>query len=306
MPIHRPHRWCLLPSPVWARFEARDARLVILMEMVQISLFDAATEPVRRVAAPAVEPRREPGPTPPFIHPLADSHIDLNGYQIAYRLRRAQRRSIGLMVGLDGLSVSVPRLASRRDIEAALRDKAGWIVRKLQAQGERARQLKAVELDWQGGATVPYLGQTLQVQVAHVTLSDSSATPATLQLKLPTSASPVEVQRAVVVWLKRQALALFAERCEHYAPLLRVQYTKLGLSTAQTRWGSAHASGAIRLNWRLIHFGLPVIDYVVAHELAHLREMNHSPRFWALVESVVPEMAAAQKALRDTVLPAWR
>lgn len=276
------------------------------MEMVQMSLFDGAVETVSSAVGTAVQSQDEPSHPPPFAHPLADSEIDLNGHRIAYRLRRSQRRSIGLMAGLDGLSVSVPRLASRRDIEAALREKADWIVRKLQAQGERARQLKAVEIDWHSGLTLPYLGQTLQVELAPATRWDPSTTPATLQLKLPASASPLEVQRAVVVWLKRQALALFAERCEHYAPQLRVQYTKLGLSTAQTRWGSAHASGAIRLNWRLIHFGLPVIDYVVAHELAHLREMNHSPRFWALVESVVPEMAAAQRALRDTVLPAWR
>lgn len=279
---------------------------MISMEMVQMSLFDGTVETVGSVVGPAVQSQGEPSHPPPFAHPLADSQIELNGHRIAYRLRRSQRRSIGLMVGLDGLSVSVPRLASRRDIETALRDKADWIVRKLQAQGERARQLKAVEIDWHSGATCPYLGQSLQVQLAPATQWDPSTTPATLQLKLPDSASPLEVQRAVVVWLKRQALALFAERCEHYAPRLSVQYTKLALSTAQTRWGSAHASGAIRLNWRLIHFGLPVIDYVVAHELAHLREMNHSPRFWALVESVVPEMAAAQRALRDTVLPAWR
>jgi predicted metal-dependent hydrolase len=146
----------------------------------------------------------------------------------------------------------------------------------------------------------------MQVQMAPATLWDPSTTPATLQLKLPVSASPVEVQRALVVWLKRQALALFAERCDHYASLLGVQYTKLGLSSAQTRWGSAHASGAIRLNWRLIHFPPAVVDYVAAHELAHLREMNHSPRFWALVDSVIPDVAAAQRTLRDTVLPVWR
>jgi predicted metal-dependent hydrolase len=82
-----------------------------------------------------------------------------------------------------------------------------------------------------------------------------------------------------------------------------VRWQRLSLSSAQTRWGSASGAGWIRLNWRLIHLPLPVIDYVVVHELAHLREMNHSPRFWALVEAVLPDCAARRAALRDAMLP---
>ena len=78
----------------------------------------------------------------------------------------------------------------------------------------------------------------------------------------------------------------------------------LTLSSAQTRWGSASADGSVRLNWRLIHFALPTIDYVVAHELAHLREMNHSPRFWDVVRSVVPDYEQARATLRRDALPA--
>ena len=79
--------------------------------------------------------------------------------------------------------------------------------------------------------------------------------------------------------------------------------TRLSLSAAQTRWGSASADGSVRLNWRLVHFGLPVIDYVVAHELAHLREMNHSPAFWEVVRSVVPDYERVRGTLRSEVLP---
>ena len=78
---------------------------------------------------------------------------------------------------------------------------------------------------------------------------------------------------------------------------------RLALSSAATRWGSASADGSIRLNWRLVHFALPIIDYVVAHELAHLREMNHSPRFWDVVRSVVPDYEHSRLALRDGQVP---
>ena len=81
--------------------------------------------------------------------------------------------------------------------------------------------------------------------------------------------------------------------------------TRLALSSAQTRWGSANADGSIRLNWRLIHFAMPSIDYVVAHELAHLREMNHSPRFWDVVRSVLPDYEQQRSQLKEGVVPVF-
>ena len=100
-------------------------------------------------------------------------------------------------------------------------------------------------------------------------------------------------------WLQRQAHTLFAERLPVFAMQLGVQYCAFRLTSARTRWGSCTAGGMIRLNWRLVHFSLAQIDYVIAHELAHLREMNHGPRFWALVASVFPDHAAARKVLRE-------
>ena len=76
-----------------------------------------------------------------------------------------------------------------------------------------------------------------------------------------------------------------------------VSYHSFALSSATTQWGSCTVDGKIRLNWRLIHFALPLIDYVIAHELAHLREMNHGPRFWATVQSVFPGIRGGQKSL---------
>jgi hypothetical protein len=84
-----------------------------------------------------------------------------------------------------------------------------------------------------------------------------------------------------------------------------VQWKKLSLSSASTRWGTASADGSIRLNWRLIHFRMPVIDYVVAHELSHLRVMDHSPRFWDTVRTVVPDYAQLRGQLKDESLPTW-
>ena len=97
----------------------------------------------------------------------------------------------------------------------------------------------------------------------------------------------------------------YTARMNHYAPLLGVKWRSLNLSSANTRWGSAKADGSIRLHWRLIQFDAKVIDYVIAHELSHLRELNHSPRFWATLASVMPDYEVAQRLLKASVLPPW-
>jgi predicted metal-dependent hydrolase len=135
--------------------------------------------------------------------------------------------------------------------------------------------------------------------------SEVIGAPRVLRVGLSQAATPAQIRDGVQAWLMRQAKDLFAERLDHFAPLLGVRWTRLSLSNAGTRWGSAGADGAIRLNWRLVHFRPAVIDYVVAHELSHLRVMDHSPRFWDTVRTVVPDYAELRGQLKDDGLPTW-
>jgi hypothetical protein len=231
---------------------------------------------------------------------------------VAYAFRRSKRRTIGMAVGPDGLEVSAPRWVTVGEVESALREKADWIARKLVEMGQRQQQLGAARIDWRHGVVLPYMGEPLQVLLdSSATLKKSSvqfeeAAPLhTLRLGLPQHATPAQIRDAVQAWLMRQAKALFTERLNHYAPRLGVQWQRLSLSSATTRWGSASANGSIRLNWRLLHHKLAVIDYVVAHELSHLRVMDHSPRFWHTVESVMPDYAERRQVLKQEVLPPW-
>src|SRR5574337_843324 len=250
-------------------------------------------------------------PAPPlpstFEHPQAQREICLEDVRVAYRLRRARRRSIGFVVGVDGLTVSAPRWVGAAEIDAALREKSAWIVRKLHEQHDRARRIAATRIAWRDGAAFPFLGETvilvLDPRASGAALRDApdplpGGARLTLQLGLPPGAATEQIRDAVRSWLQRQARRLFEERCAHFAPRLGVQVKRLALSSAATRWGSASADGSVRLHWRLVHFGLAVIDYVVAHELAHLREMNHGPAFWAAVRSVLPAFEGARTALR--------
>jgi predicted metal-dependent hydrolase len=251
-----------------------------------------------------------------FRHPQADREIRLNEHIVAYALRRARRRSIGFIVGAEGLSVNAPKWVSIREIESALQEKTRWILRKLQEQQERMQRLQAARVDWRDGTSIPFLGETVIVvldpragltQRGAVLNTDAQSLPGvprlTLHVGLPHTALPEQIRDAVQSWLQRQARRVFEERCAHFARELRVRYKRLSLSSAQTRWGSANADGSIRLNWRLIHFAMSSIDYVVAHELAHLREMNHSARFWDIVRSVVPDYEKARGSLKDGMVP---
>jgi predicted metal-dependent hydrolase len=299
----------------------------------QLGLFDdsidVAVEPPASPPAPALLPTPEPVPrvpSPPtvpiasvlapavFSHPQADRRIVLHEHTVGYALKRVRRRTIGFIVGPEGLSVNAPKWVGIGEIEAGLREKGAWILRKLREQQERGRRLAEAKVDWRDGTPIPFLGETVIVVLdsratGAVLNTDADALPGvprlTLHVGLPQHAAPEQIRDAVQSWLQRQARRVFEERIRHFAAQLRVTCTRLSLSSAQTRWGSASADGSIRLNWRLIHFAMPSIDYVVAHELAHLRHMDHSASFWDVVRSVVPDYEQVRGSLKDGVVPVF-
>ncbi len=256
-----------------------------------------------------------PDPSPAagvLQHPRANRQIRLEGVQVAYLLQRARRRSIGFRVDGDGLSVRAPTASTLGGIESALQAKSGWVVRKLAEQADYQRRLEGTRIAWGNGAELPYLGAPLRVVLDPTQRKTGlgeqpgeGGAHAVLYVPLAHNAQPEQVRDAVQAWLMRAARRHFTERLDHFAPQLGVRWTRLALSSARSRWGSARADGAIRLNWRLMHYSPRVIDYVVVHELSHLRVMDHSPRFWSTVESVVPDWAALRRHLRDEPAPPW-
>ena len=251
-----------------------------------------------------------------FAHPRASRRIALATCDVAYAFRRAKRRTIGMVIGPDGLEVSAPRWVTVGEIESTLHEKADWIVRKLVEMQEHQRRLGEARIQWRDGVVLRYLGASLQVVLDSSaalkknsaqleTLGSESATSFVLRIGLPTTASPEQIRDATQAWLMRRAKELFAARLDYFAPRLGVAWKRLSLSSASTRWGTASADGAIRLNWRLIHHKLDVIDYVVAHELSHLKVMDHSPQFWDTVKSVMPDYPDRRRVLRDEPLAPW-
>lgn len=224
-------------------------------------------------------------------------HLRVGTDVFAYRLRRARRRSIGFQIDDLGLTVSAPRWVPMREIEAAIAEKRRWIVSKQREWHELRSQRRLPVVRFVDGARLPYLGSPLELRLdagAAVTHHVGSA----LQLALPSGATEAQMRDAVQAWLQAQARRVFAERIERFAGRISARYAGWTLSTARAQWGSCTHDGRIRLSWRLIHFGLPVIDYVVAHELAHLHELNHGPRFWNAVGELLPGFEPARDEIR--------
>ncbi len=223
--------------------------------------------------------------------------IVLAGRTIEYRLIRARRRSIGMEVHLDGLTVRAPRWVTLRDIELALCERARWIVRSLDEWHLRRRDVMPRE--WKSGEAIVFRGEALALAVHASQRTSIAADMFHLTVRHPRAHDRAEVAASVADWLKDRAWTLVAARVASYVGRIAAQPPLVQLSNARSEWGSCNAKGEIRLNWRLVQLPPMLAEYVVAHEVAHMIELNHSARFWAVVEALLPGHAALRRQLEE-------
>lgn len=266
--------------------------------------------------SPSAEASAPSAPTEPFVpgallaavhqHPRTTRWARLRGCDVGFELVRGKRRTIGLSITADGLSVRAPRWTPVAEVDAVLQQKSQWVLDKLQETQARTQALAQARVHWADGASFDYLGQRVrmvidptQSQPCH--LDAEAMGGACLRLGLSRQAGEAQIRDTVQAWLMRQAQQVLEARLTYFAPLLGVTYARLRLSSAGKRWGSAATDGTIRLNWRLIHMKLDMVDYVVVHELSHLRHMDHSPQFWGVVASILPDHIERRRALNAAV-----
>ena len=216
------------------------------------------------------------------------------GCEIALVLRHSSRRSFALQVDHRGARVAVPHGTPVAAAEQFVRAHGDWLLARLAQQSTQASDTVFIACD---GALFPLLGKAARLRTGHAGRSTQwrLAADGCDELWLPASAGSAHLVRA----LRKRALAWFGSRVEEFCHRLGLARPAVGLSSARTRWGSCSLRSGIRLHWRLIHLTPDLIDYVVAHEVAHLVEMNHSPRFWSVVESVYPDWQDARRRLRE-------
>lgn len=218
-----------------------------------------------------------------------------SGDQLHYQLERRQRRTVGLKITPAGLVIHAPKRLAMPLLESIITEKADWIRKKLAALTAN----KIATLQWQDGEQLLLLGNKVTLDIQYDARSKTVVyEPGFLQLAMPNHDDQTAVARKVIQWYKKQAIADFARRLEIFSTKLGVEFSALSLSNAQSRWGSCNSRKEIRLNWRLLQAPPHIINYVVCHELAHLKEMNHSARFWAVVASICPDYKLAERELK--------
>jgi len=245
--------------------------------------------------------------TPPVFHQLelplqisrhpADRqrHILLGARIVAYALTHSRRRTLGLTVDQRGLRVGAPQRVGVAEVEDFIRHNSDWVLRKLDEWHASSRSRRMVVCD---GAQWPFLGEIWSLRIGR-----GQDTIHWGERELALALNDGSVAREILTRaLQQRALALFRERARRFAHRLGRALPRLALSNAQTRWGSCSPKTGLRINWRLIHLPLHLIDYVVAHELAHLSEMNHSARFWRQVERLYPDYRNAREEIRAHAL----
>ncbi|MEN9657257.1 MAG: hypothetical protein RL571_722 [Pseudomonadota bacterium] len=213
--------------------------------------------------------------------------------EIAYHVERSsRRRSIGLKITADGLTIVLPARAPIKDAERAIQSKLKWILAKL------AQPMPAV-VALAAGSSVLWQGQAKFVQLA--------AGRTRLEAEILYVSELIPLPTALTRFYQRSAKAYFLQRLGFWSEQMGLQPRQLFLSSAKSRWGSCTALGDIRLNWRLMQAPPQVIDYVVIHELAHLAELNHSSRFWDIVAAACPDWKTKRLWLKQNgaLLFAW-
>jgi predicted metal-dependent hydrolase len=195
-----------------------------------------------------------------------------------YTLRRSPRaRRVRVSVDGDGaVSVTLPKRAAKRDADAAVRELAPWIERRRRALARAAAEVVRTP------GTVPYLGRELRLvpQPGRTRVHRRGD-----ELLVPAREPGEPLER----WYRRAARTEIGPRLDAAVGRAGSAYTKLTIRNQKTRWGSCSHAGAMSFNWRLLLAPEAVLDYVVEHEVCHLEVMDHSPRFWGLLEQRVPD-----------------
>lgn len=207
------------------------------------------------------------------------------------RLVRSKRRTIALLITPEAtLVVRAPLRTPLEYIERVVVAKHDWILKKIQQVATRP-PLRSKE--YRDGEQLLFLGEHYTLRLTgHKAIQMLGA-----ELLFP--ARFVKQGRTkLIAWYSERARHVIGEQAEHFSRLTGWKYSSLKITHAEKRWGSCSPSGAINFSWKLMMAPLDIIDYVVVHELAHLVEKNHSPKFWQLVERVLPDYPSRRKWLR--------
>jgi predicted metal-dependent hydrolase len=209
-----------------------------------------------------------------------------------HQILRSKRKTIALIIQKDGtLLVRAPRWVSGKAIREFAEKHSGWI-RDKQAQVRAALPPPAKQ--YISGENFPFLGREYPLEIVK---EQKPALVLDTRFNLAESAQG-NAEQAFQLWYREQATEIITWRVHWFADRHNLQYQKIRISSARTRWGSCSLKGALSFSWRLILMPMEMVDYVVVHELVHTLFHNHSKRFWDQVEQILPDYRERRKWLR--------
>ncbi len=220
--------------------------------------------------------------------------ITLAGVPTEYFLHRARRKSVSMAIAREGLVVRAPMRLAQREIDAVLQGRGQWIVDTLKAWRERTLLVAATYHD---GGSILFRGKRLKLRVIPALFESFEATESEILIASPSPLAPAAQKAAIEEWMRSVAQSEFAPQIAAMAQALEVNVKTIKLTDTKTMWGSCTSAGVVRLTFRLIQLPPKLAHYVMAHEVSHLREMNHSPKFWAWVRVLDPHYKANRRTL---------
>ena len=212
---------------------------------------------------------------------------------ISYTLIRSKRRTVALHVSNGSVEVRAPLRMSQKDIDDFVFSREKWINKHLEPSKQRARNRENFSLNY--GDTVFFLNEPFVIIE-----KDGMFCPIGDEvIYIPSGMTPEQIKHICVEQYRLIALGHLIPRTQELATQMSVMPNDIWVGNAKSRWGSCSADKRIRYSWRLIMADEDIVDYVIVHELAHLIEMNHSKRFWAIVERYLPDYKDRRKRLRE-------
>ena len=205
-----------------------------------------------------------------------------------YRLTRSSRKTLAMRVLPDGtVEVRAPLRLAKREIDAFVAKHAAWIA----SQRDKHKALREAAVPLAEGTLVPFLGESLPLRFSQASFGQKGGC-----IWLPENLPP---EAALEQFYRQEAIALLPPVAKAFAEKMGVSYRRIGITGAKKRWGSCSGKGSINFSWRLMAAPMAAVELVVAHELAHLRQLNHSPAFYKILASVLPDWRERKALLEN-------
>ena len=239
---------------------------------------------------------------------LETSAITWGGTRLTYAIRRSARRKKTVAVTVDsagGVLLLAPEDFPTSRLDEVARRKAGWIVQRLRGVGSNG--VPPAPREFVSGESVMYLGRHYRLKVLPGETGEAKLRGGWLHVPAPAGAGQRDqVRAALVSWLRSHAAERLPERVEIWRSKVGVEMPQVVISDQKRRWGSCDRSGTIRLNWRIIQAPMRLVDYVVVHELVHLRHRGHGREYWQALGRIMPDYERRREDLRERGLGlAW-